>query len=73
MKKLLAHPFVRGMVKALDLSATYDACAGRDHIMRSADDLRTPDFQDDIRKMRGDFDRVGGDMRTAIKKRQYAA
>jgi hypothetical protein len=70
MKKLLAHPFVRGMVKALDLPGTYDACTGRGRVMRTADDLRTPSFRDDVRHMRGDFNRVGGDMRKALKQRK---
>jgi hypothetical protein len=70
MKKLLTHPFVRGMVKALDLPGTYDAYTGRGRVTRTADDLRTPSFQDDIRHMRGDFNRVGGDMREALRKRK---
>jgi len=58
------------MQKALDIAGVYEASSGirvREHV-RSADDLRTPGVHDDVVNMRGDFNRVGGDMRKALKK-----
>ncbi|MGI4833281.1 MAG: hypothetical protein ACRYFK_07450 [Janthinobacterium lividum] len=74
IKELLSSPFAKGMVKAVDIAGNYDVRAGGTRTtLRNADDLPTPTVQDDVRHMRGDFNRVGGDMRKALKKHSALA
>lgn len=69
VKELFSSAFGQGLMKATDITGIYDMRAGSVRATaRNADDLVTPTVQDDIRHMRGDFQRVGGDMRKALAK-----
>jgi hypothetical protein len=65
----LVKQFLRGMVKSLDLSGTYDLRSGASTNLPTnvMSELRMPTVADDVANMRRDWANIGGDMRRALR------